>query len=141
MAESSTLAQRPAMPEGTPAERQRVVRQLNQIPDAQLACRVHHKWPSEDLEVGKPLPKGLTAESTDQRGVYMLLDQCPRCGKIRWKLTRRNGIWPEEGGWHYIDPHNLPGYDDWVKLDQDIKRGTTVMLGENIRRNAKQLFK
>lgn len=135
MAESSTLAQRPAMPEGTPDQVQRTVARLNQIPDHQLACRIRHQWPSEMLEFGKPLPEGLEATRTEKQGVWLLEDICGRCGKTRWKLTKPRRVWDTSEGWHYIDP------PDWVKLDADIPRGSRTMMGENIRRNAKQLFK
>ena len=140
MAEVARLAERQSQP-FTPPEERRVVTRLNQIPDAQLACRVHHKWPSEDLQFGQPLPEGLNATRTEKRGVWLLEDQCTRCGKIRWKLTLPNRGFDTSEGWRYIDPHNLPGYEDWVTLDADIPRGSRVMMGENIRRNAKQLFK
>jgi hypothetical protein len=137
----SSLAQRPRMPEGTPDQQARVVKRLNQIPDAQLACRIHHPWPSEQLEFGKPLPEGLTAERTEKQGVWLLEDQCQRCGKIRWKITKPRRVWDTDEGWHYIDPKGLPGYEDWVTLDKDMKRGARTMMGENIRRNASALFR
>lgn len=140
MADVARLSDRQAEP-FTPPEERRYVTRLNQIPDAQLACRIHHKWPSEDLQYGQPMPEGLTATRTEKQGVFLIEDQCPRCGKVRWKLTKPRRVWDTSEGWHYIDPKNLPGFEDWVSLDKNMKRGARTMMSENIRRNAKALFK
>jgi hypothetical protein len=141
MAQSSTLAERPRMPKGTPVQRRRKATKISEIPAAQRACRAgRHPWPSDELETGKVLPKGLTAYSTETRGVYQLIDQCQRCGKVRWKLTLPQHIYDPAAKWHYIEPRNQPGFEDWVTVDRDLEVTKGDLKAYAIAEHATELF-
>jgi hypothetical protein len=141
MAPKSSLAERPRMPKGTPAQRKRKATKISEIPVTQRACRAgRHPWPSDELETGKVLPKGLSAFSTETSGVYQLIDQCQRCGKVRWKLTLPNHIYDPGATWRYIDPRNQPGYEDWVTLDESLEVTKGDLKAYAIAEHAEALF-
>jgi len=120
--------------------RQRIATRLSEIPDGQLACRAgRHKWALDELETGKPLPKGLTAipvaDSEQRRGVYQLRDVCNRCRKVRIVTTLPNGIYDVNADYAYHDP------DDWVKLAAELDVTKRDLRAENVARNADRLFR
>lgn len=117
--------------------RQRVANRLSEIPDDQLACRAgRHMWPSDSLQAGKPLPRGLTAvASAETRGVYQLRDVCQRCGKTRVMDTLPKGVYDVNAQYSYRDPKN------WVKLDQSLEVYKRDLRAENFRRSAGELFR
>jgi hypothetical protein len=120
-----------------PERNLRIATTLSEIPDHQLACRVHHKWPSDDLEAGKPLPRGLVASPVNgtgrRQGVYEVRDTCRRCGKVRWKLTLPRRVWDPGASWRYEDP------PDWVTIPADLLENFSAS-AENMARNASRLF-
>lgn len=113
-----------------------VATSVTDIPSNQLACRAgRHLWPSDALEFGKPLPKGLTAEATDRkRGVYQLIDECQRCGKVRRMDTAPNHVYDVNAWYAYRDPK------DWVRCPETLDLKKRDMRAENFRRNAEELF-
>jgi hypothetical protein len=97
----------------SPAVRKRIATKVDEIPDRQLACRAgRHKWPLDELEVGKKAPKGL--EISPSPSGYQLDDVCTRCGKTRTFTTHGN-ILDDTTDRRYKDPK------DWVKLDRDLE--------------------
>jgi rRNA maturation protein Nop10 len=116
---------------------QRIATKLSEIPDDQLACRAgRHMWPSDALQAGKPLPRGLTAVPHAQtRGVYQLRDTCQRCGKVRVMDTLPNGVYDVNAQYSYRDPKN------WVKLDQSLDVYKRDLRAENFARAAGELFR
>lgn len=122
------------------APARRVANKVSEIPDDQLACRAgRHKWPSDDLQTGKPLPKGLRAvpyQDGEQRrlGVFQLIDECQRCGKKRVMDTLPRGVYDVSAWYNYTDPK------DWVKLDQSLNIHKRDLRAENFARNADRLF-
>ena len=118
-----------------PGQVRRVADRLSEIPGNQLACRGgRHLWPYDQLETGKPIPRGLTAIRQSGNGVWMLQDTCTRCGKTRWCLTLPMNIFDTAARWHYIDPK------DWVKLSADLEVTKREVRAENIARNASRIF-
>jgi hypothetical protein len=128
-------AQLRAVDRPDPERNRRFTSKIEEIPDNQLACRAgRHKWPGDDLEAGKPLPKGLKAIPTAQRGVYQLVDECQRCGKVRRMDTLPRGVYDVSAEYSYADPK------DWVTVDPDLDVTKRDLRQENFRRNAKRLF-
>lgn len=133
VADPHSLAQRPAKDY---SRDRRFARTIAEIPSDQLACRANrHKWGSDDLEVGKPLPRNLKAVPTAQRGVYQMVDECSRCGKIRVMDTLPKGVYDVSAEYAYHDPK------DWVTIDPDLNVTKRDLKAENFRRNASRLFK
>jgi len=108
-----------------------VTADIREVPGRQLTCRVHHDWPSEDVEDGKKLPRGVYVELVDEAAdLWRLMDVCRRCGKTRWKpMPERRVV---RCNWNYIDP------PDWVKLTLKFTQGDAYM--ENMQRNLAKLF-
>lgn len=104
---------------------------VDQIPGKQLACRAHHKWPSDDLIDSKVVPTGLAARLIDpEAGMWWVVDVCPRCGKTRYKRYPRRVY--DGTGWHYVEPL------DWVRYEQ--KFSSADAFEANVQRNFAKLF-
>lgn len=109
-----------------------VATSVDQIPGRQLACRVHHKWPSEDMIDSRAIPRGLAARLVDpEAGMWWVTDLCPRCGKTRYK--RYPGRVYDGTGWHYIETR------EWVRFEQ--KFSTADAFEANVQRNFTKLFR
>jgi hypothetical protein len=131
---NGTLSQRPRMTEGTPAERKRVADKLSDIPKGQLACRAgRHKWPSDDLEFGKPIPKGMETAPAPG-GCHQIIDVCRRCGKRRIVTTMPGGVLDPAADYDYKDPK------DWVRLSRELKVRKRELRAYNILINQDRLF-
>lgn len=102
-----------------------------EIPGRQLACRVHHLWPSEQMVDGRKPPFGVWSELADAAtNMWHLNDQCPRCGCIRYQKM------PDRV---YMNLPWLRKYDkDWVRTEE--KFTSRDALRENISRNSGWLF-
>jgi hypothetical protein len=108
-----------------------VARSVADIPGRQLTCRVHHDWPSEDIQDGKRLPVGVWTGLVDpDTDMWHLNDQCRRCGKVRYQ--EMPGRVYRNRPWRYRDP------DDWVSFPE--KFTSRDALAENITRNYSKLF-
>lgn len=129
------------MATGTRRKHARIVAaSVAEIPGKQLACRVHHPWPSERLIDSQAVPRGFVALSTAELrvagyrvpdGMWWVLDECPRCGKNRYK--RYPGRVYDGSGWHYIEPR------DWVRFEE--KFSSADAFEANIQRNFRKLFR
>jgi hypothetical protein len=125
-----------------PGRTRRVATKLSEIPTAQLACRSgRHLWPSDELEFGKPLPKGMTTAPAPNN-CQQLIDKCRRCGKRRVLTTRPGGVMDPDAQYDYYDPKRSNGDpDDWVKLSRDLEVTRRQLKAYNIEINAERLFR
>lgn len=131
---TETATARHAM-QTSPAERRRVATRVSEIPDNQLACRAgRHKWPLDDLQYGKPVPKGLQA-IPQVDGCYQLRDVCQRCGKVRVLTTLPKGVFDVSADYDYRNP------SDWVTLGEELNVTKRDLRAENVARNAGALFR
>lgn len=102
-----------------------------EIPGRQVACRVHHKWPSEDMVDGKKLPFGVWISVEDpETGMCHLNDQCPRCGCQRYQDM--------PGGVYVNGPWKRKYDKDWVVYQE--KFTSRDALRENFNRNRSKLM-
>lgn len=108
-----------------------VAKSAAEIPGRQLACRVHHQWPSEDIVDGRKLPLGVWIDLYDaQTDMWHLNDQCPRCGCVRYQ---------DMPGRRYVNGPWKRKYDkDWVVYKE--KFTSRDALRENIGRNLSKLL-
>jgi hypothetical protein len=117
-----------------PGQRKKIANTIGEIPLDQLACRATaHRWALNDLEFGKRLPRGLSAERVGVEGVFELVDECLRCGKQRRIITGVNGQ-VGTGTRYYRDPI------DWVRLSADLEVVKADLLTVHLANNAAALF-
>jgi hypothetical protein len=122
------------LPRGAVLEKQ-IANAISEIPDDQLACRAgRHKWPSDDLQHGRPLPKGLHAHRTADN-CFVLEDVCSRCGASRMMDTLPGGRMDALANWRYIYPK------DWLHLSRDLESTKRDLRAENLSRCAGMLFR
>ena len=113
------------------APKRTVAVSVNEIPGKQLACRALHKWPSADLVDSRGIPRGMRAALVDKaRDMWWVLDECPRCGKIRYKRYPHRAY--DGTGWHYTQPA------DWVVYAGRLS--SAEAFEENVQRNFAKLF-
>jgi hypothetical protein len=106
-------------------EKQKVATDIRDIPSAQMACRVKHRWPmDEDLELGGPLPRGVTV-TLQSDGTKRITEKCKRrgCPKHRSQETLPGGIYDPHAPYLYDSPR------DWVVADASLGMSPRVAKG------------
>jgi hypothetical protein len=114
-------------------EKQKVATRIKDIPPAQLACRVRHRWPmDEDLEMtpggAVKLPRGVEV-IPQADGTKRIREKCKRrgCPKHRSQETLPGGVY---------DPHAPYLYDaprEWVVADASLGMSPRTAKGALLR--------
>jgi hypothetical protein len=101
-------------------QKQQVATRIDQIPAAQMLCRIKHRWPmDEDLEVQPSgaikLPKGVEV-IPQADGTKRLREKCKRrgCPKHRSQETLPGGVYDAHAPYLYDSPQ------DWVVADASL---------------------
>lgn len=106
-------------------EKQLRATRISDIPRAQLACRVKHRWPmDEDLEMDGPLPRGVTVVLQSD-GTKRLTEKCKRrgCPRHRSQETLPGGIYDPHAPYLYDQPQS------WVIADASLGMSPRVAKG------------
>lgn len=90
---------------------------VDQMTSGQRLCRRRgrHNWPSDHMEPGKKLPRGIDTPVRVE-GVYQITEYCIDCSKECTWTTQPNGVYDIEGVVRrYKDPKG------WVKIPSEIE--------------------
>jgi hypothetical protein len=101
-------------------------RRISDLPRNQIACRVKHRWPTEeDLVYGRALPRGIKVAGRPD-GTEAMEETCKRCGKTR-ALPMYGRTVDMHAPYSYSDPQ------DWVKMDDTLHATRRDLLGYLLR--------
>jgi hypothetical protein len=110
-------------------QKQKVATRVKDIPAAQLLCRIKHRWPmDEDLEPGKPLPRGVQVIPQSD-GTKRIWEKCKRkgCPKHRGQETLPGGIYDPHAPYLYDSPQ------EWVVADVSLGMSPRTAKGAAMR--------